>query len=181
MCGITFNTQPSLRRHLRDTHPGAARDPTRTNVGVSEQVQGDNAIKRWVLTGGWREARYVREPGRGPEGGVVARYADACERIARDDEGFRRKFGEVFHRRVIQEDPDFQPGRKSRARASRGGAAEAEASATPPPPPAAPAGPSRNAQSGPSRRRAGGPRRGRATELIVISDDDEEDVKVKAE
>jgi hypothetical protein len=61
-------------------------------VGINEQVQGQNALKRWVLTGGWRDARYVREPGRGPEGGLVARYADACERIAREDEEFRRKF-----------------------------------------------------------------------------------------
>ena len=93
MCGTVFHNQPSLRRHLRDAHPGAAQDPTRTNVGINEQVQGQNALKRWVLTGGWRDARYVREPGRGPEGGLVARYADACERIAREDEEFRRKFG----------------------------------------------------------------------------------------
>lgn len=28
MCGIVFGTQPSFRRHLRDSHP-AAQDPTR--------------------------------------------------------------------------------------------------------------------------------------------------------
>lgn len=96
MCGTVFTTQPAFRRHLRDSHPGAAKDPTRTNVSVIEQNQGENSIKRWVLTGGWRDARYVREPGRGPEDGLVARYADACERIAREDEEFKKKFGELF-------------------------------------------------------------------------------------
>lgn len=86
MCGIVFGGQPSLRCYLRDAHLGAAQDLTaRTNVGVMEQLQAENPIKRWVLTGGWRETRYVREPGRGPKGGLVARYADACERIARED------------------------------------------------------------------------------------------------
>lgn len=85
MCGTVFREQPSLRRHLRDAHPGAAHNPTRVNVTATEKLQGENALKRWVLTGGWRDARYVREPGKGPEGGLVARYADACESIARED------------------------------------------------------------------------------------------------
>ncbi|POS73240.1 hypothetical protein DHEL01_v208366 [Diaporthe helianthi] len=188
MCGTVFSTQPSMRRHLRDSHPGATQNPSRTNVAIMEKAQGQNAIKRWVLTGGWRDARYLREPGRGPECGLVARYADACERIAREDEEFRKKFGEHFHRRIMQQDPDFQPGKKSRARKYQEGAAEAEVSPAPPPPPPPAAGPSRSARSVPSQGRApsqgrsGGLRGGRAKEIILISDDeDEEDVKMKFE
>lgn len=178
MCGTIFRDQPSLRRHLRDSHPGAAHNPTRTNVSVAEQAQGETAIKRWILTGGWRDARYVREPGQGPEGGLIARYADACESIAREDEEFKRKFGEFFHRRAMQENPEFQPGRKSRARKSRESAAEAEAPGAQLPPPS---GPTRSARPGPSQSRAGHSRVEQAHESILISDDDEEDVKVKIE
>jgi hypothetical protein len=93
MCGTIFHDQTSLRRHFRNAHPGAAANPTRTNVAIDEKLQGENALKRWVLMGGWRNARYVRDPGRGPKNGLVAQYADACEEIASEDEEFRRKFG----------------------------------------------------------------------------------------
>lgn len=116
MCGTVFRDQPSLRRHLRDAHPGAASNPTRVNITAEERLQGENALKRWVLTGGWRGARYIREPGRGPEGGLVARCADACERIAGEDEEFRSKFGGRFHRGVVQSTPGFRQGRHARAR-----------------------------------------------------------------
>ncbi|KKY29445.1 hypothetical protein UCDDA912_g10631 [Diaporthe ampelina] len=166
MCGTVFHNQPSLRRHLRDAHPGAAHNPTRVNVGIMEKLHGENAIKRWVLTGGWRDAGYVREPGRGPEGGLVAQYADACERIAGEDAEFRNKFGGVFHRRIMQESPDFQPGRKARARPRQPAAPAAQ-----PSPPRA--GPSPSARP---RNRQGGQGRVRdvrAQEAIFVSDDED--------
>ncbi|KAK7698017.1 hypothetical protein SLS64_013006 [Diaporthe eres] len=173
MCGTVFREQPSLRRHLRDAHPGAAHNPTRVNVSATEKDQGENALKRWVLTGGWRDARYVREPGRGPEGGPVARYADACERIAGDDPEFRRKFGEFFHRRVMQENPGFQPGRKARARPREIAAAEAAATAAQASPPRD--GPSRSAQARPQQGIGARLRDVRAQESIYISDGDEDE------
>lgn len=171
MCGTVFRDQPSLRRHLRDAHPGAAHNPTRVNVGIMERLHGENAIKRWVLTGGWRDARYVREPGRGPEGGLVAQYADACERIAREDKGFRDKFGEAFHRRVMQEDPGYRQWRHARARPRRP-AAEAAATASPLPSPPR-AGPSRGARPSSRQGRRDRVRGVRAQEEIFISDDEE--------
>ncbi|KAL1859049.1 hypothetical protein Daus18300_009687 [Diaporthe australafricana] len=176
MCGTVFNFQHTLRRHLRDAHPGAANNTTRVNVAAAEKLQGEMALKRWVLTGGWRDASYVREPGRGPEGGLVAQYADACERIAREDQDFRRKFGEKFHREIVHEDPDFQPGRKSRAR-RRQLAAGAEAAEPQP------------QRGGQGRTRRPSPRRGSRSRVreveaqtsIFISDDEEEDVRVDAE
>lgn len=143
MCGTVFRDQPSLRRHLRDAHPGAAHNPTRVNITTAERLEGENALKRWVLTGGWRGARYIREPGRGPEGGLVAWYADACERIARDDEKFRAKFGGRFHRGVVQDNPGFRQGRHARARprvvvgAAEAAATAAEQASSSSPPPRA--------------------------------------------
>lgn len=89
MCGTVFRDQPSLRRHLRDAHPRAAHNPTRVNVTAAEKLEGEKALDRWLLTGGWRGVRHGREPERGSKGWPVARYADACERIAREDAEFR--------------------------------------------------------------------------------------------
>lgn len=172
MCGTVFRDQPSLRRHLRDAHPGAAHNPTRVNVTAAEKLEGQNALKRWVLTGGWRGARYIKEPGRGPEGGLVARYADACERIAGEDAEFRGKFGERFHRRVVQEDPGFRPGRKARAR-PRMMAAEAAATAAQSSPPRA--GSTRSAQPSPQQRKWNGVRDALLQDSIFISDDEEDE------
>lgn len=174
MCGTVFRDQPSLRRHLRDAHPGASHNPTRVNVTTEEKIQGEKAVKRWVLTGGWRDARYVREPGRGPEGGLVARYADACERIAGEDEEFRRKFGEFFHRGVMQENPGWKPGRKARARPRELQlAAEAAATAAQASPPRA--GPRRSAQSRSRQGEGARLRDGRDQESIFISDGDDDE------
>jgi hypothetical protein len=80
----------------------------------------------------------------------------------------------------MQENPRFQPWRsKNRAPTREQRTAEAEAPAAQSPSP--PAGPSRSAQPSPSQGRAGGSQGGRAQESIFLSDDDEEDVKVKVE
>ncbi|KAH8684404.1 hypothetical protein BGZ60DRAFT_165252 [Tricladium varicosporioides] len=104
MCGVVFGNQPSLRRHLRNVHPGAITNPTRTNTSVQETAAGQSALKLFVLSGGWRNADFAVEPGRGPPGGYMDRYATACEAIARTDAAFRATYGSEFHRvkRVIQ-------------------------------------------------------------------------------
>ncbi|KAI3393735.1 hypothetical protein diail_3781 [Diaporthe ilicicola] len=179
MCGTVFSGQPALRRHLRDAHPGAATNPTRTQVTVDELLQGQNTLKRWVLTGGWRDARYVREPGRGPEGGLIAQYADACERIAREDPDFRRKFGDKFHRDVVHDDPGFKQGRSRQARQPPPAAAAA-AEAVEPLPQQDGSGRGRGPRPS-SRQRSRSVRDVQPQEFIVISDDEEEDVKVKVQ
>lgn len=98
MCGVTFGDQPSLRRHIRNSHPGALTNPARTNVSINETIAGQNAIKLWVRSGGWRSAQYAREPGRGPAGGLIDQYATVMEAIAATDATFAKRFGTRFHR-----------------------------------------------------------------------------------
>ncbi|KAJ9197776.1 hypothetical protein DTO164E3_5630 [Paecilomyces variotii] len=73
MCGALICDQPALRRHIRQLHPGAIENPTQKNVTQKEEIAGHkfvtasvlhmhanhlaSALKKWVLTGGWREAR----------------------------------------------------------------------------------------------------------------------------
>jgi hypothetical protein len=49
---------------------------------VDDIVDGTNALKRWVLTGGWRNAVYYYEPSFGAERSLIRKYCDALERIA---------------------------------------------------------------------------------------------------
>lgn len=91
-------TQPALRRHIRNDHPGSLTNPSRSQITVTESLAGENALKNWVLSGGLRTAQYVREPGRGPDGGLMAKYADECEAIAAADPDFAQRFGTRFHR-----------------------------------------------------------------------------------
>lgn len=72
-----------------------------------------SSIRKWVLSGGWRDARYPVEPGRGPGTSLIGRYAEELERLAcvlnvacgiveanvyRDeDDAFAAKFGTEFH------------------------------------------------------------------------------------
>lgn len=90
---MIMSNQPSLRRHLRNAHPGAVCNPRMNNTSTDEIIAGQNAIKSFVLSGGWRKARYVHEPGCGPLGGLLDTCATACETIA--------QFGTRFHRERI--------------------------------------------------------------------------------
>ncbi|KAI1263674.1 hypothetical protein F5Y18DRAFT_393814 [Xylariaceae sp. FL1019] len=101
MCGTVFADQPSLRRHIRTAHPGALSNPRRTNTSPAEEAAGQNTIKNWVLSGGWRRAAYVREPGRGPVGGLIDRFATSCEAIAESDPVFAAQYGRHFHREAL--------------------------------------------------------------------------------
>ncbi|KAI0143462.1 hypothetical protein GGR57DRAFT_365994 [Xylariaceae sp. FL1272] len=101
MCGTVVADQPSLRRHIRTAHPGALCNPKRINTAPAEEAAGQNAIKSWILSGGWRRATYVREPGRGPVGGFIDRFASACEAIAELDPVFAAQYGRQFHREAL--------------------------------------------------------------------------------
>jgi hypothetical protein len=79
MCGKTFKersgvsfyehdpkiaiNKAKLYRHIQRTHPGQVVLPTRAQVRNDERVAGENAIRLWVRSGGWRNARYLNEPG----------------------------------------------------------------------------------------------------------------------
>ena len=86
-------------RHLREKHPGSATFPSRSNPPLGERVAREkcvqhqsrlnfepaltgSSIRKWVLSGGWRDARYLVEPGRGPSTSLIGRYADELERLA---------------------------------------------------------------------------------------------------
>ncbi|KAB8077198.1 hypothetical protein BDV29DRAFT_153914 [Aspergillus leporis] len=115
MCGRCFSSMIAYRRHLRQSHPGASTNPNTSNISDAELAAGQNALKRWVLEKGWRRARYLHEPGRGPLNGLINEYADACEQIARTNSTFRATFGDRFHR-----DPITLPSSSGRRKRNRG-------------------------------------------------------------
>lgn len=108
MCGMTYNTQGELRKHLRNGHPGAsklipslhllvlslkcpnsltvliktAHGVTACPKSMADIANGMNALKLWVLSGGWRNATYFHEPGQGSQNSLIRQYCDALERIA---------------------------------------------------------------------------------------------------
>ncbi|KAJ9200952.1 hypothetical protein DTO021D3_4590 [Paecilomyces variotii] len=70
MCGALICEQPALRRHIRQQHPGAILNTTQRNVTIQEEVAGQNALKRRVLTGGWKakmfdDVRFTADDHRG--------------------------------------------------------------------------------------------------------------------
>ncbi|OJJ82228.1 uncharacterized protein ASPGLDRAFT_37523 [Aspergillus glaucus CBS 516.65] len=42
---------------------GTVQNLSRQNVRIQELVAGQNALKHWVRSQGWRDARYAHEPG----------------------------------------------------------------------------------------------------------------------
>ena len=42
----------------------------------------ENVMKRWILTGGWRDASYHHEPGRCHPASPIGRMCDELEEIA---------------------------------------------------------------------------------------------------
>lgn len=68
------------------------------NTPMQEKAIRTNALRNWVVTGGWRDAQFVNEPGRGILGGLLDEYATACEVIAARDQDFAQRFGRRFHR-----------------------------------------------------------------------------------
>ncbi|KAJ5676168.1 hypothetical protein N7462_009065 [Penicillium macrosclerotiorum] len=79
-------------------YPGATTPTTRIPLSRSAMEAGSVALKRSVLTGGWRDADYWCDPGRGSDSSVIRAYCDALEQIAREDPDFAQKYGTQFHR-----------------------------------------------------------------------------------
>lgn len=100
MCGSSFRRPGGLAIHLRLSHFGAGVfDPALCTMlmlildAVNEvevpyysdaetRAAAVNAIKRHVLTGGWRRALYSKEPGRAQPESVLGVFCDALENIA---------------------------------------------------------------------------------------------------
>jgi hypothetical protein len=57
-------------------------NPDRSAVSQSERIFAENALRKYVLSCGWRNASFLNEPGRGPSQGVIGHYCDALERFA---------------------------------------------------------------------------------------------------
>ncbi|KAA8651691.1 uncharacterized protein ATNIH1004_000587 [Aspergillus tanneri] len=94
-----------LVRHIRNAHPGATLNPFRTNIPQAERIAGENALKRWILSRGWRTARYVKEPGEGPMYGIIQDYCNFLEQLAQEDNDFAQQFGTEFHRPRLGKPP----------------------------------------------------------------------------
>ncbi|KAM3433313.1 hypothetical protein NHJ13734_006495 [Beauveria thailandica] len=99
MCGKSYSMNSELFRHMREEHPNFLITlPHRAPRTTDEKRLGRNAIKRWVLDGGWRRARYFNEPQRLNPDLLIMQYADCFELLARRSEEFRASFGAEFHR-----------------------------------------------------------------------------------
>ncbi|OKP10790.1 hypothetical protein PENSUB_3610 [Penicillium subrubescens] len=100
LCGKSYNTQGELRKHLRNQHPGAIEAITACPKSLDDMTNAIDALKRWCLTGGGRQAIYYPEPGYAPKNSLIQQFCDALERIAQEDPSFGQKWGTQFHRRV---------------------------------------------------------------------------------
>ncbi|KAK9241510.1 hypothetical protein V1506DRAFT_517954 [Lipomyces tetrasporus] len=87
MCGVVLPDGPSMRRHIRQEHPGAT-------------VMPDRRAK-------WRSLRprTPSSPGRGPDNGNIGFWCDALERIAASDRQFANTWGMRFHRYEVPATP----------------------------------------------------------------------------
>ncbi|KAJ5111382.1 hypothetical protein N7532_001917 [Penicillium argentinense] len=108
MCGTTCKTLESLRKHIRNIHTGAIITSFSRKQVEGEFQAGENALKKLVLTGGWRQARFMYEPNYGE--GKIREYCDALEKIAADDQDFASKYGRSFHRDIVRQ---IEAGKKS--------------------------------------------------------------------
>ncbi|KAJ5230673.1 hypothetical protein N7489_011381 [Penicillium chrysogenum] len=99
MCGVSFRGCAGMLRHVRSQHSGAANPGSRKNLGIQEETAGDNAMRRWVLMGGWRDAIYYREPTKDIiSDSPIGYYCGVLEEIARNDAQFAAEYGTQFHR-----------------------------------------------------------------------------------
>ncbi|KAH8715725.1 hypothetical protein HC256_004520 [Beauveria bassiana] len=83
MCGRAFRENSNLYQHIRYNHPEIRFTVSaRGRTTPDEKRVGRNTIQRWVLGGGWRQARYLNEPqGLHPES-LIMQYADCFELLA---------------------------------------------------------------------------------------------------
>ncbi|GLI79942.1 hypothetical protein PoHVEF18_008290 [Penicillium ochrochloron] len=83
LCGKSYNTWAELRKHLlRNQHPRAIEAITACRKSLDDMTNGIDALKRWCLTGGWRQANHYHEPGYALKNSLFRQFCDALERIA---------------------------------------------------------------------------------------------------
>ncbi|KAJ6110557.1 hypothetical protein N7486_002792 [Penicillium sp. IBT 16267x] len=97
MCGFKAGHSAEMHAHLQLAHSGATIRPMRHNLDDAWKTC-ISSLKRWVLTGGWREAKYRLEPVRLRPGSLIDIFCENLERIAREDASFADKWGCQFHR-----------------------------------------------------------------------------------
>ncbi|KAJ5597760.1 hypothetical protein N7537_007844 [Penicillium hordei] len=115
MCGIGFPRKSRLTTHILSFHAGAGAYTHTYSVvlnsyislAVQEKIAGDNAMKRWALMGGWRDALYLNEPGpQNVSTSLLGFYCDVLEEIGwggelciywRTDAQFAAEYGTQFH------------------------------------------------------------------------------------
>ncbi|KAJ5961933.1 hypothetical protein N7501_006874, partial [Penicillium viridicatum] len=99
MCGMSYGGNGGVVTHIRSFHCGATNLPSRGSMGTRRKAAGDNAMKRWVLMGGWRDALYLNEPSHEHVSHyLLGYYCDVLEGIARTDAQFAAEYGTQFHR-----------------------------------------------------------------------------------
>ncbi|KAI1097228.1 hypothetical protein F4804DRAFT_186326 [Jackrogersella minutella] len=101
MCGQKFDRDSSFWQHQRNFHVGTVRSGPATSIPPLEAAVGDCALRKFVLTQGWRNASFMNEPGYGPrnrKAGNIGHIADELEDIARNDKEFALRWGTQFHR-----------------------------------------------------------------------------------
>ncbi|KAK0648259.1 hypothetical protein B0T16DRAFT_388527 [Cercophora newfieldiana] len=145
MCGKA-RSKWHMRRHINHVHAGAVAAKQKRHKGSLKDGElpfARKAIVLFVLSGGWRDAKYLHEPIVAAETHDIKRIADTAEDLARGDEEFAESWGTVFNRASV--------GRGDK------GKEKAHAVVQPPEVPAESRCPSLpSGEAGPSRRRATG-------------------------
>ncbi|KAJ5399912.1 hypothetical protein N7465_010401 [Penicillium sp. CMV-2018d] len=98
MCGKTFTMMSGLDRHTNTLHPGCLVPFRPRNFNEEASHALENVMKRWILTGEWRDASYHHEPGRCHPASPIGRMCDELEEIAVKNPAFAKKWGTRFHR-----------------------------------------------------------------------------------
>ncbi|KAM0738925.1 hypothetical protein ACQRIT_006662 [Beauveria bassiana] len=110
MCGITFVNNSKLYRHIREQHlEFGITTPGPVRARPDEKRVGRNTIQRWVLGGGWRQARYFNEPRTLRPDSLIMQYANSFELLAQRSVDFRDLFGSEFHRPEMARSRARQP------------------------------------------------------------------------
>lgn len=97
MCGVRFQAQSALRRHIRQYHRGLISYRDSAPASAAHKSAAKNAWMLYVVTGGWRDAAFATEPGL--PSGDIGEMCTALEKMTRDDPALAEEFGSVtFHR-----------------------------------------------------------------------------------
>ncbi|OQE03897.1 hypothetical protein PENSOL_c001G10245 [Penicillium solitum] len=98
MCGKTFTLMGNFEKHTDIFHPACFVPFHLLGFNVEASRAAENSMKRWILTGGWRDASYLHEPGRCHSASPIGRMCDDLEEIAANNSTFAKKWGTRFHR-----------------------------------------------------------------------------------